>query len=126
MTWWGPSPKGAKMTNAYKSFDKRLNRIGRRRARLVQGYTSKVGKDGLIVFRPARSRGGFPVRGFVFLVIGFFCFKALILAHLGEAVYGQRVEALAAGSVLEQAGALVMQADPVSFGIADLIRPIVP
>lgn len=114
------------MTNAYKSFDKRLRRIGRNRARLVQGYTSKVGKDGLIVFRPKRSEGGFPIRGLVFLVIGFFCFKAVIIAHLGETIYNQRVDALASGSVVEQAGALAMQAEPVSLTIAQLIRPLVP
>jgi len=114
------------MTNAYKSFDKRLTRIGRKRARLVHGYSSQVGKDGLIVFRPKHSRGGFPIRGLVFLVVGFFCFKALILAHLGETVYSQRVDALAAGSVVEEAGAFVMQAEPVSLAIAQLIRPLVP
>lgn len=114
------------MTNAYKSFDKRLNRIGRKRARMVHGYSSKVGKDGLIVFRPRRSQGGFPIRGLVFLVIGFFCFKAMIIAHLGETIYSQRVDVLASGSIVEEAGALVMQAEPVSLAIAQLIRPLVP
>ncbi len=114
------------MTNAYQGFDKRLNRIGRNRARLAQGYSSKVGKDGLIVFRPARRASrGFPIKGLVILALGFFCFKGLLLAHLGEQVFTARVGTLATGSVVEQAGAFMMQTDPISQGIAQYVRPLV-
>lgn len=111
------------MSHAYKTFDTRLKRIGRSRARLAQGYSSKVGKDGLIVFRPKRRAQGFPIKGLLMLAIGFFCFKGLIIAHLGELVYVDRVTALAQGSVVEQAGAYMMHIDPVSQAIAQKVRP---
>ena len=114
------------MTNAYDSFDKRLRRIGRTRARMARGYSSAVSKDGLIVFRPGReNRGGFPIRGLLLLAVGFFCFKALIIAHLGETIFSERVSTLATGSVVEQGGALIMQADPVSLTLAKYVRPLV-
>lgn len=113
------------MTDAYQGFDNRLYRIGRNRDRMAQGYTSHIGRDGLIVFSPRRRREGFPIKGLGMLVIGFFCFKGLILAHLGDAVYAARVDTLAAGSPVEQAGAFMMQAEPVSLGIAQYIRPFI-
>ena len=113
------------MSNAYQGFDNRLKKIGRKRARMARGYVSKVGRDGLIVFRPKRNEGGFPIRGLALLVIGFFCFKGLVLAHLGQETYTTRVDQLGSGSVVEQAGAFVMQADPVSQFIAQKMRPLV-
>ena len=113
------------MTDAFESFDNRLKKIGDSRAKLSQGYTSKVGRDGLIVFRPQRRRGSFPIKGLMLLAISFFCFKGFILAYLGEATYTSRVDTLASGSMVEQAGAFMMHADPVSLGIADYIRPFV-
>ncbi|WP_371226174.1 hypothetical protein [Roseovarius sp. 2305UL8-3] len=114
------------MSNAYQGFDKRLLRISRKRAKLLNGYTSQVGKDGLIVFRPSRRASrGFPLKGLLILAIGFFCFKGLLLAHLGEQVFTARVDLLATGSVVEQAGAFMMQADPISQGIAQQVRPFV-
>lgn len=113
------------MANAYQGFDKRLKKIGRDRARMAQGYTSRVGKDGLIVFSPKRRQGGFPIKGLLMLAVGFFVFKGIVLAHLGGSVYAQRVETLATGSVVEQAGAFMMQTDPISQGIAHYVRPLI-
>lgn len=113
------------MTDAFQGFDNRLKKISRNRDRMSQGYISRVGKDGLIVFRPQRRQGGFPIKGLAFLTIGFFCFKGLLLAHLGEQVYTTRVAQLGAGTVVEQAGALLMQSDPVSVGIAQKVRPLI-
>ncbi len=111
----GQVSKDTAMTNADQGFDKRLNRIGRKRARMVQGYSSQVSKDGLIVFRPnRRSSRGFPIRGLLILALGFFCFKGLLLAHLGEQIFSERVDILATGSMVEQADAFMMQADPIS------------
>ena len=113
------------MSNAFQGFDTRLKRISRNRARMAQGYVGQVGRDGLIVFRPKRRSGGFPIKGLMLLVLGVFCFKGLILAHLGEQIYETRVASLAEGSVVEQAGAFVMQADPISLAIAQKVRPLV-
>lgn len=111
------------MSDAFQGFDSRLKSIGRKRTRLAQGYVSKVGKDGLIVFRPKRRTGGFPLRGLLYVVLGFTFFKAVIIAHLGVALYDDRLARLSEGSIVEQAGAVVMQADPISLMLSAYLRP---
>ena len=111
------------MSNTFQGFDARLKKIDRNRVRLSNGYSAKVTKDGLIVFRPKSRSGGFSVRGLLFLIAGFFLFKAMIMAHLGGTTYDQRVGALEQGTMVEQAGAFVMQRDPVTVAIAEKLRP---
>ena len=113
------------MANAVQGFERRLKLIGKKRARLADGYVSHVGKDGLIVFRPKGRQGGFPIKGLALLVIGFFVFKGLILAHLGDGNFETRLASLSQGSVVEQTGAWLMQPDPVSQAIALQVRPFV-
>lgn len=110
------------MVNTFQGFDARLKKIDRNRARLANGYSAKVTKDGLIVFRPKRRTSTFSVRGLAFLIVGFFVFKAMILSHLGDTTYGQRVTALQQGTMVEQAGAFVMQKDPVTMAIAQKLN----
>ena len=111
------------MSESYYEFDNRLKRIGKSRGRLANGYVSVVGDDGLIVVKPRRARGKFPLRGALMLIVGFIGFKAAILATLGAPVYQDRVDSLSAGSAIEQGGAWVMQADPLTVLVADQIRP---
>ena len=113
------------MAHAANGFDRRLKSIGKKRARLADGYVSKVGKDGLIIFRPKARSGGFPIKGLALLVLGFFVFKGLILAHLGEGTFEARLATLSQGSVVEQTGAWIMQPDVVSQTIAQQVRPFV-
>lgn len=113
------------MSNTYQGFDERLKRIDRKRAKLSNGYSAKVTSEGLIVFRPKRRRASFSVRGLLFLVVGFFLFKAMILAHLGSTVYDLRVDALKEGTLVEQAGAVIMAKDDVTIAIAQVLRPFV-
>lgn len=111
------------MSNAFQGFDTRLKSIERKHARIKRGYVGRVGKDGLIVFRPKRRQGGISLRGIVYLVVGFIFFKAVIIAHLGAGLYEERLAQLAEGSVVEQAGAAVMQPDAVSAMFASKLRP---
>ena len=112
------------MSDAFQEFDSRLNSIDRKRTKLAQGYASKVGKDGLIIFRPKRRKSGLPLRGLLYLFLGFTFFKAVIIAHLGAPLYEDRLAQLAQGSIVEQAGAVVMQSDPVSQKLSAYLRPI--
>ena len=111
------------MTNSFAEFDSRLKRIDRNRSRLASGYSAKVTSNGLIVFRPKRRDASFSVRGLLYLVAGFLIFKSVILAHLGEVTYAERVGALQSGTVVEQAGAYVMQEEIVTSTIANYLRP---
>lgn len=110
------------MTN-YAGFEARLKKIDRKRTRMAQGYRGSVDKDGLIVFRPSRRQRGIPLRAVVMLIVGFFVFKGMVMAHTGTSIYGERVAALQEGTVIEQAGAFVMQTDPITVGIAQQLRP---
>ena len=111
---------------SYKAFDARLKGIAKRKTRLERGYRSQVTKDGLIIFRPKRRFSGsrFSLRGFIYLVCGFFLFKAMIMAHLGGTIYAERVTALREGTIVEQLGGYVMQPDGVTQTIANQLRPI--
>lgn len=111
------------MTN-YAGFEARLKKIDKNRTRMAQGYKGAVSRDGLIVFRPARRQRGIPLRAIVLLIVGFFVFKGMVMAHTGSAIYEERVAALQAGTLIEQAGAFMMQSDPVTIGIAQQLRPI--
>jgi len=112
------------MSDATRDFNARLHRIGRRHARLDRGYVGKVRSDGLIVFKPRRRRATIPVRGLIYLVVGFVFFKAVVLAHLGGVTYEARVAQLAEGHLIERAGAAIMQQDPLSRWMAGYLAPV--
>lgn len=112
------------MTYSQNGFENRLRNVQRTRVRMAHGYTSKVGADGLIVFRPKRRKLAFPWRGFALLIVGVFIFKGLIIAQSGEDAYAARLAALQTGTTLEQAGAVMMQSDPVSKAIAGKLAPL--
>ena len=111
------------MADSFSQFDNRLKRIARSHRDFSRGYTAVVGNDGLITIKAKRPKRNLPVQGMVLLLIGFVCFKALMLAHLGPDAYGDRVGKLEAGSIVEQAGAWVMQADFATQWIATQIGP---
>lgn len=110
------------MADMFNQFDDRLRRIEAGRARLKRGYSLTVDRDGLIVARPRPMRRGFPIKGLVLLVAGFFAFKALLIAYLGVVTYQDRVSALQNGATVERAGAWIMQSDPISASLAQKIR----
>ena len=103
----------------------RLKKVRRNHTRMARGYDAKVGRDGLIVFRPKRKRRALPVRALLVTIAGFIAFKVLVLMSIGDIAYEERVAALAAGSVAEQAGAFVMQIDPVTQIIAAQLAPLI-
>jgi hypothetical protein len=107
----------------YVKFNKRLRDIDSRHRKLSRGYVQLVERDGLLVPVSTRrtARRGFPFRGLLMILGGFLLFKAILLTHLGPLTYNERVEKLAAGTSLEQAGAWVMRADPATLWITQQI-----
>ena len=77
-----------------------------------------------MVVKPKRRPVPLPVRPLLLFGVGFVLFKALLIAHLGDAAYAERVTALSTGSLPEQAGAFVMQIDVVSLWLALEIGPL--
>jgi hypothetical protein len=111
----------ANMSDQFREFDTRLKRIDRRHRKIAQGYAATVGRDGLLVAVPRRRRLRVPFAGIALVAVGIIAFKGLVLAQLGAAGYETRVANLATGSQIEQAGAWVMQADPMTVWVAGKI-----
>ncbi|WP_342070066.1 hypothetical protein [Yoonia algicola] len=93
---------------------------------MSNGVVRTINSDGLIVAKPRLYRPRFPLKGLLAVLFLGFLFKGFLFAYLGEAAYAERVATLQAGTVLEQAGAWVMQADPVTVLAADGIAMILP
>lgn len=109
------------MADVHQGFRARLRRIDLKHARLDRGYVGRIRDDGLIVFKPKRRMPTIPLRGLLYLVLGFVFFKAVLVAHLGAITYQERLDALAAGNPLERAGAYVMHPDPVTGLLAGYV-----
>lgn len=110
----------------FDEFDRRMRRISRRHSKLSHGYVTTVNSDGLVVAKPQRKGHRGTLRGLIVIIAVMMVFKGFLHAQLGAPAYQDRVDALAAGSVFEQAGAWVMTADPItqwlSLKISSLVR----
>lgn len=115
------------MIQAQPEFNKRLSTLGRKHKAMGQGYTTTMRADGLIIVKPKRRAAGrgFPLKSLLGLVVGFFVFKALMVASLSEITYNERVAKLNQGSTIEQGGAWVMQIDPVTAFLSGFLEPFI-
>ncbi|MCW1952383.1 MAG: hypothetical protein KIH44_013565 [Octadecabacter sp.] len=105
------------------SLDKRLNKVVRNHERMKRnGVVHRVGKDGLIRSRPRLVRPYFPLKGALLIAVLFFAFKALLFAQLGEGNYAQKVEQLRAGTMIEKAGAVLMQPEPLTVELGRSLK----
>jgi len=105
-------------------FEQRVSNIGRKNRALARGYSTRVRPDGLIVARPRRRQVGLSLKSVILFVLAIFAFKGFLIADIGVKTYDERVDRLKTGTIVEQAGAWVMQIDPLSAGIAQQIGPI--
>jgi hypothetical protein len=112
------------MAQANVPFDKRLKQIVRKHEKLSKGGVKTVTSDGLIVVKPRVYRPKFPLKGMILLIVVGFLFKGLFLASVGEVAYGERVNGLMQGSVMDRAGAWVMQIDPATLIIANFMSDV--
>ncbi|RYG91030.1 hypothetical protein EU803_12490 [Loktanella sp. IMCC34160] len=81
-----------------------------------------MGPDGLVVAKARRRTPSFPLRGLMILAGAAMLFKAFLYVNLGGITYSERVAELQQGSILEQAGAWIMQADPATLWMAEQIK----
>lgn len=107
-------------------FDKRLKKIVKRHDRMSNGVTRRVNSDGLIVARPRLYKPKFPLKGLIVVLFLGLLFKGFLFAYLGEVNYMERVAALEAGTLMEKAGAWIMQPDPATMIVAGGIEAIIP
>lgn len=114
------------MSESFSSFDKRVRKIDRQHARLAHGYSSVVGKDGLVIIKP-QSKAPDRVGRFLLVTFSLFMlFKIVSVMFLGDLEYSNRITPLANGTMVEQAGAFVLRPDPVTSLVAAKLRPYLP
>jgi len=109
----------------FDEFDRRMRRINRRHSKLSHGYVTSVNDDGLVVARPHRRGSGRTLRGVLLIMVVMVVFKGFLHAHLGELAYQERVDQLAKGTIIEQAGSWIMTADPLTLAISQHIASLV-
>lgn len=114
------------MSQPHDVFQNRVNVLTQKHRAMANGYTASIRKDGLIVVEPKVQRRGILLRIIFFLVLGFVMFKSVMLVMMGDAVYNERVLLLADGTGVESAAAWAMQIDPVTGGVADFVRSLLP
>ena len=102
------------MTGKQLEFGQRVHRLNKKHQKMSRGYRATMRKDGLVVMKPQRVRSAVPVKVLVMCLIAFFAFKAFLLSSLGPSGYQYRVDSLQQGTSVEQAGAWVMQIDPLT------------
>ena len=105
-------------------FKKRLRALERKDRALERGFTTQLRSDGLLIVKPKRRAASISGRSILLFAAAFIGFKGLALAHVGQVTYDARVAELATGTVLEQAGAFVMQSDPASEYVAHHLRTV--
>jgi hypothetical protein len=99
-------------------FGSRLERIERAHRQLEHGYITSVNHDGLIIAKPHRRSSNRPMRGIFMSLLVLLTFKGFVYAQIGSSAYGDRVDLLKSGTIVEQVGAYMMHADPITVWIA--------
>ncbi len=112
------------MSQDIVEFKNRLRRLERKHTAMSRGYDAHMRADGLIVIKPKRSAPAVSGRAVIIFLLAFFVFKGFMLANIGIAGYDERVERLQQGTIVEQAGAWVMQREPLTQFVADKMGPI--
>lgn len=106
-------------------FDKRVRTIARKNRRLARGYTTYIDEMGVLRKKQTRQGPQVPVRGLILLTIGFTMFKAFVLVNIGRAAYDLRIDTLNSGTIFEQAGAWMLQVDPLTRFAAGLLSSVI-
>ena len=109
----------------FEEFERRMRRINRRHTKLSQGFKTEVNSDGLVVAKPHKRRGGAMLRGLALIAVVILLFKGFLHAQLGVTAYDERVQRLAEGNVVEQIGAWVMTADPITLALSQQLSSLV-
>ena len=104
------------------SFESRVKRILLRHRKLSRGAKCRVTDTGLIVATPRIYKPKFPIKGVIKLIVWAFLFKAYVYADLGHAEYASRVAALSGPSIVEQAGAWILQPELATVLVADFFK----
>lgn len=106
------------MADSIDDFETRVGRISAQRQASRRGVRLHVDKSGLITARPRRNFI-VPLRSLLLLLFVLTGFKVAALAQLGPQKYGENLAALSEGTIVEQAGAVLLRPGPVTQLIAN-------
>ena len=109
----------------FDEFDRRMRRISRRHTKLSHGYVTSINDDGMVVAKPKRKSRMGTIRSLALLFLVMVMFKGVLHARLGDVEYQARIDSLAAGTTVEQAGSWVMAADPITKYISGFASSLV-
>ena len=109
----------------FEEFERRMRRINRRHTKLSRGFKTEINNDGLVVAKPHKRRGGATIRGLALIAVIILLFKGFLHAQLGITAYEERVAQLAEGNAVEQIGAWVMTADPITLALSQHLSSLV-
>lgn len=104
-------------------FGARLRRIEKTNRRLARGWKPRMDRSGLVTLVPTH-RFRVPRISLFVVLVGFFVFKGYLLTALGTAAYDAKLALLGEGTVVERAGAWVMQPDPVSLRVGEALAAL--
>ena len=86
---------------------------------------TRVTEDGLVVEVPKSDRRTIvPIKGIITLAVVLVALKGFLFAQLGEPEYLDRIDQLQKGSTVEVAAAFLLDADPATRLIANVLGPV--
>lgn len=115
---------GFVMSEERHQFLSRVRHLERKHTAMSHGYSARIRSDGLIVVVPKKIQSRISARSVILFLAAFLLFKGFLIASIGLDGYQDRLVKLQTGSVLEQGGAIIMAADPLTQIIAQQIGPI--
>ena len=107
-------------------FDQRLGAL-KQKQNPQKRVEKRVREDGLVVDvvkTDMRKRSLLPLRGIAVAAVIFIGFKGFVLAEIGEPEYAQRVESLKKGGAIEVSAAFLLDADPATRTIAEMVSKV--
>lgn len=113
------------MSAKVQNFDKRVTRLTRKHRAMSNGYGFRLDKNGLITIKPKRAKGTSPVSVLLLVLCIGVVFKAVTLANFGPAKYAERLAPLHEGTVVERAGAWLMEPGVVTYALSGVISGVV-
>ena len=114
------------MTNKQDLFDERYRKVLNRHRELSRGYVTRLGTNGVISHQPmSHIRDVFPVKALVLPFALLFFLKACVVTILKEDVFAAQVALLREGNLIEQIGAFLMQIDPITWAIAQVLGLVI-
>lgn len=110
------------MADANKDrFDARLKAL-EQKSNPGKRVEKRVTEDGLVVeVVKADRRSLLPIKSLIMAAVVFISLKGVIFAQLGEQEYLNRIDTLTGGSAVEVAAAFLLDADPATRVIGDVL-----